>query len=369
MAAPIFKILRCPCGKQEYHSAPEKTPPPCPRCASPRAYSAKWYIRVWVDGKRRLEAISGNRKFAEKALEKAEADRFHQEYQPQQPTAPLLSVAIETVYQERWRQGKSGTQSLRRAELLIEYLGGDRTLDTIGPAELNKLHTALTSRGYGAVTGNRYLACLKTILRRFDLSTRGIVLAQEEARLKTYSVTEEQAILAHLDAGEYTGKRAAWADLPDLVRVLRDTGARLGEVLRLTAHDINLTTGAVHFAITKGGRPRTIYLIGDARDILPRRSKQDRLWHINPDQCQNAWEWVKTTLPLTDPHANLHAWRHTSCTRMIEAGIALPAVQKWHGHAAITTTMRYVHYLDSHMAETAEILNNINKQSTNNATI
>lgn len=366
MSAPIFKILRCAgCGKQEYQRTPEKTAPSCPRCGSARAYSDKWYIQTREGGKRRIQAISGNRKFAEKAVEKAEAERFAREHLPQTPTLPKLSAAIETVYQERWRQGKSGDDSLRRAEILLEIIG-DLPLDTIGPQQLRILHAALAAKGYGSTTGNRYLACLKTILRRHDLPTRMITMATEESRLKTYSRDEERTILAFLDAGEYSGKRSAWADLPDLVRVLRDTGARLGEVLRLTALDLDLETGAIRFSQTKSGRPRTIYMVGETRDILTRRKGQgtDRIFNIRADQVQNAWEWVRAKLPLTDPDANLHAWRHSSCTRMIEAGIALPAVQKWHGHAAITTTMRYVHYLDDHMKDTAKLLDKINKTST-----
>ena len=366
MSDAIFKILRCKCGKQEYHSSPEKTPPPCPRCAAPRSYSDKWHIKIWVDGKRRITAVSGNRKFAEKALEKAEAERFQKEYLPEAPKAPLLSQAIETIYQERWRRGKDGEKSRRRAEMFMEIIG-DIPLDQINSDQLRKLHAAMAVRENSDTTGNRYLAALKTILRRFDLSTRLITMAAETNRIKTYTKKEEVEILAHLDNEPYTGIRSGWADLPDLVRILRDTGARLSEILQLHERDLDLESGAIRLFNTKHGGSRTIYMVGDARKILTSRTGKGKLFAIGIDQADKAWERVREQLGIDDPDAVLHTWRHTSCTRMLEAGENPVLVQKWHGHSTITTTMRYIHYLDDHLKEAAKRLNSVNKTSTERA--
>ncbi len=368
MSDHIFKILRCPCGKQEYHPTLDKTPPVCPRCGSPRSYSSKWYIKVWEQGKRRIQAISGNRKFAEKALERAESDRFTREHLPAQQTSPKLSDAIETVYQERWRRGKDGDKSRRRAEMLLEIIG-DLPLDEIGTDQLRQLHTAMAKRENSETTTNRYLAALKTILRRFDLSARMITMAAESNRIKTYTKKEERDILAHFDTADYTGARSGWVDMPDLVRILRDTGARLSEILQLHERDIDLESGAIRLFDTKHGGSRTIYMIGEAEEILKRRQGNGIIFAIGIHQAGNAWDQATKQLAIDDPDAVLHAWRHTSCTRMLESGENPVIVQKWHGHATITTTMRYVHYLDSHLQQAAKRMNLINKTSTKSVSI
>lgn len=54
-----------------------------------------------------------------------------------------------------------------------------------------------------------------------------------------------------------------------------------------------------------------------------------------------AWkDWAG--LPEED-EACFHSFRHTCCSRLVQAGVSLPVVQKWMGHATIQTTMRYAH--------------------------
>ena len=43
--------------------------------------------------------------------------------------------------------------------------------------------------------------------------------------------------------------------------------------------------------------------------------------------------------PLILPHFSCHITRHSFCTRCIEAGIALPELQRIMGHASIQTTI------------------------------
>ena len=42
-------------------------------------------------------------------------------------------------------------------------------------------------------------------------------------------------------------------------------------------------------------------------------------------------------------HVSAHCFRHTCCTRLIEAGVDLARVKAWMRHANIATTMQYVH--------------------------
>jgi integrase len=41
--------------------------------------------------------------------------------------------------------------------------------------------------------------------------------------------------------------------------------------------------------------------------------------------------------------------RHTGITRLVEAGIDIPKIQKISGHKTLAMVMRYVHLSDSHI--------------------
>jgi integrase len=51
-----------------------------------------------------------------------------------------------------------------------------------------------------------------------------------------------------------------------------------------------------------------------------------------------------------------HGLRHTFATRASENNIDLKSIQKWLGHASITTTMDYVHSTEEHLEAAAKLL-------------
>ena len=93
---PIFKILRCRCNWQRRDAEPVSPVPLCPKCGAQPAYSTDWYMKVIVDGKPRIQAISRHKRHAETALTKAEAEIFYDRFQVSRDQ-PLLSEAIDTV--------------------------------------------------------------------------------------------------------------------------------------------------------------------------------------------------------------------------------------------------------------------------------
>jgi integrase len=46
---------------------------------------------------------------------------------------------------------------------------------------------------------------------------------------------------------------------------------------------------------------------------------------------------------LDDPQFVPHILRHTCASRLMQAGVPMPEVQKWLGHSSISETMRYSH--------------------------
>lgn len=358
---PIFKILRCPgCGKQNRHTEQLTTIPPCPKCGALPAYSTDWYIKVIVEGKRHIQAIGRQKQHAESALKKAEAEIFYDSYQINQES-PLLSEAIKTLYNARWKRKKDGSGTQRRAELLQAIIG-DVPINTIGKRHMQQLAVEFGKRDNGSCTMNKYKSVLRTILKYHELSYRFIEMDQEtEGRIYVLSDAEENQIIKLFTEGPRDHQRGFYAEMSDLIACLIDTGARPNELLKLPPKDINFETGMVTIWINKTDKPRSIPMTGRVKNILKKRSAQEqtRLFDINLKQADNAWNWVRREMGKKDVEDFvLYACRHTSVTRQLIAGVNITMVKEWHGHKSIRTTMRYAHLAPHDLNPALQLLEN-----------
>jgi len=133
-------------------------------------------------------------------------------------------------------------------------------------------------------------------------------------------------------------------------------GCRLSEALALTADRVDLAAGVLVFASLKK-RKRGIFravpvppalldaldLVHGVRELQSRRGKGrgDLLW---PWSRMTGWRVVHTVMEasgLDGPQASPKGLRHGFGVAAVSAGIPLNLVQKWLGHAQLTTTAIY----------------------------
>ncbi|GAA1615341.1 tyrosine-type recombinase/integrase [Leucobacter chromiireducens] len=69
------------------------------------------------------------------------------------------------------------------------------------------------------------------------------------------------------------------------------------------------------------------------------RGKRERLF---PELTRTRFKW-RLRWDETGQGKNLHSLRHGGITAWAEAGLPVPLMQKWAGHARVETTMKYVH--------------------------
>jgi len=363
---PIFKILRCPdCGKQNRHTEPLATIPPCPRCGGSPTYSA-WYIKVIVDGKPHIQEIGRQKSHAESALKKAEAEIFYDEYQIDREW-PLLSEAIDVLYNARWKKKKDGEGTKRRAELL-QIAIGDAPINTIGKKHMQRLAVELGKRNTSDTTANRYRSVLRTILKHYDLPYHFIQFDPEtEGRICVVTDEEEKQILKLFAEGPRDKRRGFYSEMPDYCTCLVDTGARPGELLELPPKDINFQTNMITLWENKTENPRSFPMTYRVKKILKKRvdADKDPVFGLNIYQADKAWEWVREQLgKANDEDFVLYSLRHTSVTRQLIAGADVVKVKEWHGHKSLKTTMRYTHLAPHDLNPTLKLLQK-RKSSTN----
>lgn len=139
--------------------------------------------------------------------------------------------------------------------------------------------------------------------------------------------------------------------------VLHYTGCRISEALALTGDRIDFTNGAITFESLKKRRtgvyrsvpvPPTLLealdLVHDIRATEARRGRgrKVRIWDW---ERTTAWRKVKEVMEAAGlgegPQASPKGLRHGFGVAAVTTGIPLNMVQKWLGHAQLSTTAIY----------------------------
>lgn len=152
---------------------------------------------------------------------------------------------------------------------------------------------------------------------------------------------------------------SAWRREPVIgayLQVLAETGMRKREALELRWSQVDLVKRTVILEKTKSGRVRTLPLTSRAVEAfltLPRSVKQN--WVFVRDLVTGArWKEMRETLKLAGKDAGvaigLHDLRHFRATQWLRHGVDIRTVQELLGHTSITTTQRYLHYVEGHAA-------------------
>src|SRR3954464_1663548 len=163
----------------------------------------------------------------------------------------------------------------------------------------------------------------------------------------------------YVSEGERRAFIAAAAKAPREVRtfcgVLHATGCRISEALALTTQQIDLSGRVVVFESLKKRR-KGVYravpvppelldaldLVHGIREAQRRGQAQSVLW---PWSGRTAFRGVQEVIAVASiqdgPHACPKGLRHGFGVQAVSRGIALNMVQKWLGHAQLTTTAIY----------------------------
>jgi site-specific recombinase XerD len=124
------------------------------------------------------------------------------------------------------------------------------------------------------------------------------------------------------------------------------TGARISEVLALTASRIDAADEAIVFETLKQRRKKIFRAVPVPRALIPLLTaydigKDQRIW---PWGRTNGWKVVKAVMlkaGIAETVCKPKALRHAFAVEAGQKGIPLNIVQRWLGHARIETTAIY----------------------------
>lgn len=174
--------------------------------------------------------------------------------------------------------------------------------------------------------------------------------AVDTARVRYLTVAEAQRLI-----------NAADVDFRVLVQAALQTGARYGELARLTVADFNSDVGTLSVAQSKSGKPRHIILTDEGRALFERITAG----RVGSDIIltkANGSPWTKSHQfrPMADacehakinPPISFHGLRHTWASHAMMNGVPLMVVARNLGHADTRMCERhYAHLSPSYAAD------------------
>lgn len=168
---------------------------------------------------------------------------------------------------------------------------------------------------------------------------------ENPGKLRFLSAEEEQRLM---DAA----RLQTWVLLPLIIRLAIVTGLRRGALLGLTWGDVVLNAEPPHIRVnrTKNGdahvSPITPDLVAEFQTMRRVRTMDDDLIFVGnrcnvPHDFRHSFAEACRVAGIDD--ITFHTLRHTSCSRLAQAGVDILAIAEHAGHRTLSMTRRYRH--------------------------
>lgn len=174
---------------------------------------------------------------------------------------------------------------------------------------------------------------------------------------KILTEQESDALLSEPNRRYYSPERDFLA-----MRLMLETGLRVGEVVALKPEHVDLEAGKITVREGKGAKDRIVYarngLLSDLRDWMDRRPESDWLLPTSKG-TQTDTEHIRRSVKRYAEDAEIeeiervspHTLRHTFATRLLESCGNIRRVQEALGHSDLSTTMIYTHVTNADLEE------------------
>jgi integrase/recombinase XerD len=130
-----------------------------------------------------------------------------------------------------------------------------------------------------------------------------------------------------------------------MIRFLFATGVRVSELVGIRKRDINWTTGAIT-VLGKGSKQRKVIVMPEFMDTLKEYCKgfddKQKLFDYHTGTVQDDFRKV-VAMSEIEKHVTPHKMRHSFATHMLRNGANVVLIQKYLGHASLSTTQIYTH--------------------------
>lgn len=336
----------------------------------------RYSVNIMVDGKRVHRVIGRDsegvtrtqcEEFIEQARTDARAARLNL---PKGRKLALTFSAASEDYMKRLEQsdGKNLPIKRRQLRMYLKPFFGIMRLDAITPFTIEKYKRQRLDDGAAPATLNRELATLSHLFNKAvewrwidRLPARPKKLVESSGRI--IALTDEQC-----DALMTTSVVSADPDLWLFVAFGLNTAMRHGEIMAARWEHLDLANRRLFIPDAKAGE-REQPITPEIADLLARERemRDDREGWIfpSPHSDSTVGHRVRMDRPFREAvkAAGLdaetitpHVMRHTAITKLVQAGVDLPTVQRISGHKTLAMVLRYSHIHGRHIDQAIQAI-------------
>ncbi len=289
---------------------------------------------------------------------------FLKKQEEERKEVPTLADFGTRFIDEHARANQQKASSIRAKELILKnhlYPAlGEKRLDAISDADVQKVKANLSKRGFSAKTINNVLTVLTKLLR---VAAKWKVIASVPCSVELLRVSNRVVVFYEFD--EYKrlveAARALGTRWECAVLLGGDAGLRGGEMIALTWANVDFRRGQLRIEqqmwrrivdAPKSGRGRIVSMTNALRDGLKRHQRTSSGEHVFctsrglPLAYRTLWKQFRRVQARADIRVvkgNLHVLRHTFCSHLAMKGAPARAIQELAGHLHLSTTERYMH--------------------------
>jgi integrase len=331
----------------------------------------RYSVNIMVDG-RRIHRVIGResdgvtRTKCEEFTARAQTDaRAHRLSLPKGRKLALAFAAAADAYMKRLEEGGGKNLLVKRRQLrmyLKPYFGAMR-LDAITGFTIEKYKKRRLDQGAAAATVNRELATLSHL---FNRAVEWRWLDRVPARAQKFAESAGRMIALTDQECDRLMNAAIAGAIPDLWLFIAfglNTAMRHSEILSTRWDRLDLAKHRLHVPKAKAGQreqpitPELATLLNSEREM-----REDREGWIfpSPHKDSNSGHLARMDRPFRDAVARAgldpefvtpHVMRHTAITKLVQAGVDLPTIQKISGHKTLAMVLRYTHVHGQHIDE------------------
>jgi integrase len=165
---------------------------------------------------------------------------------------------------------------------------------------------------------------------------------EDNARIRFLTDAERERLLT-------AARLSTWGKLHLLVLMALTTGARRGELLKLTYGDLDLASGTAYLRTSKNGEPRVLPLVPAVVTEIRRhgdKAADVRLFaaRYRTDKAMSfATVWRTAVRQASIEDFRFHDLRHSCASYLAQSGASLVEIADVLGHKSLDVTRRYSH--------------------------
>ena len=288
---------------------------------------------------------------------------------PATPTGIRFSMVLDGYIERIKSEHKHPRQTIARANGHIRATFGHRMAGEITAHDVEDFKTALGKKSLKPATIQHYLKVVSGVFEYLRQQYPGFpnpvrLVKMPRIQQRYYDVfTQDELDMLLLSSNGSCVDHA-------LIAIPIYTGLRASEVLGLAWGNVDLEQGVINVVQTshegriveetKSGRNRQVWIPKSLKDILIRLQQEgaeSELLFTSDGRkpfhhVQRMFARIKRDAGLGGCEKSYHNLRRTFATKAAHKNVPIPMLQKWLGHANITTTMSYIH--SSHSESRAE---------------